>query len=401
MSSASGDTRRRSARLVPGHDGVRASRSCSPERVRVRRPSQLLGTAALAFSVSFSMSRGAAATYSIVASDRVTQQLGGAGTSCLGGSDVYIIYGSVPGVGVVHAQALFNGAARQRAVQLLASGQSPAQVISAITDPAFDARAAARQYAVVDVSGRSAAFTGADAQSFAADVQGQVSAFTYSVQGNILTSSAVLSQAAQAFEANGCDLAERLMAGLAAGARGGEGDSRCSASGIPSDSAFLQVDAPDSEPGSFLSLRVPSSGTQDPLALLADLFAEWRSWNPCPVSVPDAGGATRPGAVDASTSLPLPSEAAAPASSNPDASSTALGTPSPKVDASPPDVAEGTLPDRAPPLESSGSSCTIFSGERPGRPSLVLGLLLAGAVVGRRCLCPVAGRKKLAHAGHG
>jgi uncharacterized Ntn-hydrolase superfamily protein len=390
MSSAPGDTRRLSARLVPDDHGV-GPRSGPPEGVRLREPGWLGGVAALAFLASSSVSRDARATYSIVASDRATQQIGGAGTSCLGGSDVYIIYGSVPGVGVVHAQALFNGAARQRAVQLLASGQSPEQVISAITDPAFDARAAARQYAVVDLSGRSAAFTGADAQSFAADVQGQISAYTYSVQGNILTSGAVLSQAAQAFEANGCDLAERLMAGLAAGARGGEGDSRCSASGIPSDSAFLQVDAPDVEPGGFLSLRVPSSGTQDPLALLADLFADWRSRNPCPISAPDAGGAAQPGADASSTGLPLPSEAA-PASSNPDASSTAPGTPSPRRDASPPDVAAETPSDAALARGSSGSaaSCGLPSGERPARPPLELALLLAGAVCGRRWFSPRA-----------
>lgn len=353
-----------------------------------------LGVAAIALLTSTSVPREAGATYSIVASDRATRQIGGAGTSCLGGSDVYIIYGSVPAVGVVHAQALFNGAARQRAVQLLASGQNPAQVISALTDPAFDARAAARQYAVVDVSGRSAAFTGADAQSFAADVQGQIAAYTYSVQGNILTSAAVLSQAAQAFEASGCDLAERLMAGLAAGARGGEGDSRCTDSGIPSDSAFLQVDAPDAAPGSFLSLRVPSSGAEDPLVLLADSFAEWRSQNPCPVPVRDAGAEGQPVAVDASnTSVPRPGETA---SSNPDASSTAPPTPSLSLDAVPTELAEPPGSEAAPSRASSpDGSCALSRDERSTRPPLELALLLAGAALGRRWLRQ-DGRCKLA-----
>ncbi len=229
------------------------------------------------------------ATYSIVASDRVTLQSGGAGTSCLGGSDVYIIYGSAPGVGVIHAQALFSAAGRQRGTGLLLDGQSPANIIAALIDPDFDDQADSRQYAVVDVTGRVAAFTGDDAQNFAADVQGQLAEYTYSVQGNILTSSAVLSQAVQAFEAGGCDLAERLLRALVAGAEGGEGDSRCTGDGIPSDSAYLQVDVPDVPAGDFLSLRVPSSGNENPLVELQALFDEWRADNPCAARPPDAG----------------------------------------------------------------------------------------------------------------
>jgi uncharacterized Ntn-hydrolase superfamily protein len=234
-------------------------------------------------------SPSAHATYSIVASDRATLQSGGAGTSCLGGSDVYIIYGSAPGSGVIHAQALFSAAGRQRGTGLLVDGQSPASIIEALIDPDFDDQADSRQYAVVDVTGRVAAFTGDDAQNFAADVQGQLGEFTYSVQGNILTSSAVLSQAVQAFEAGGCDLAERLLRALVAGAAGGEGDSRCTPDGIPSDSAFLQVDVPDVPEGDFLSLRVPSSGNEDPLVELQALFDDWRADHPCAAQQPDAG----------------------------------------------------------------------------------------------------------------
>jgi uncharacterized Ntn-hydrolase superfamily protein len=286
-------------------------------------------------------------------------------------------------VGVVHAQALFNGAARQRAVQLLSSGQSPDQVLSAITDLAFDPRVATRQYAAVDVSGRIAAFTGADAQTFAGDVQGQSGAYTYSVQGNILTSAAVLTQAAQAFEANGCDLAERLMAGLAAGASGGEGDSRCTAGGIPSDSAFLQVDAPEAAPGTFLSLRVPSSGTADPLVLLADLFAQWRTQNPCPAAVRDAGSAGPLQPTDASlTSSPQPGATDAGAS-HPDPSSTALETPAVMTEPSSADAAAGPGAP-GPASASSGASCALSSAaEGPSRPPLGLALFVASAALSR------------------
>ena len=255
----------------------------------------------MVLTAGVSLSANAHATYSIVASDTVTLQTGGAGTSCLGGNDVYIIYGSVPGVGALHAQALFNLAGRERGVELLEQGVEPAQILATLTSAGFDPNADSRQYAVVDVSGRSAGFTGEDAQDFAGDEQGQVAQYHYSVQGNILTSGAVLTQAAAAFEAGGCDLAERLMAALLAGANGGEGDSRCTTSlGIPSDSAFLQVDVPGQPAGGFLSLRVPSSGEADPLIELRALFDAWRLQNPCPGPLPEAGAPQPNDAGDAS-----------------------------------------------------------------------------------------------------
>jgi uncharacterized Ntn-hydrolase superfamily protein len=231
-------------------------------------------------------------TYSIVAADTERLEVGGAGTSCLGGQDVYVIYDAVPGRGVVHAQAYYNLAGRARAAELLATSVPPADIIAEITAPSFDPKADIRQYGVVDLLGRAAAYTGTGTTPFAADRQGRSGAFAYSVQGNLLTSERVLSQASAAFEASGCDLAERLMNALEAGAEGGEGDNRCTPSGIPSDSAFLQV-----ESSSRLSLRVVSSGDQSPLPALRQKLDEWRSEHPCPAppvtSTPPAAVATR------------------------------------------------------------------------------------------------------------
>lgn len=221
-------------------------------------------------------------TYSIVGADINSREVGGAGTSCLGGEDVFVIYGAVPGHGVVHAQAYYDLRARQRATELLQSDLPPADILASITQPSFDRDSDIRQYGVVDALGRSAGFTGAATTPFAADRQGNANGFAYSVQGNILTSPRVLSQAAGAFEAGGCDLAERLMNALQAGAVGGEGDSRCTSQGIPSDSAFLQVESPSASLGGYLSLRVQSSGRDNPLPLLRALFDGWRAEHPCP-----------------------------------------------------------------------------------------------------------------------
>jgi uncharacterized Ntn-hydrolase superfamily protein len=241
----------------------------------------------LAGAICVAFTARARATYSIAAADTRTRQTGGAGTSCLHGDDVYVIYGAVPGVGTVHAQAVFNQDARDAGVRLLSGGAAPSDVIAAITSPAFDAYASLRQYGVVDVTGRSAGFTGTDDHEYAGDHQGKTGSLVYSVQGNFLTSRAVIDQASVAFEASGCDLPERLLHALEAGADGGEGDARCTPTGLPSDSAFLEVELPDAEPGGYLELRVPSSGDQSPLPELHAAFDAWRADHPCSA---DSGG---------------------------------------------------------------------------------------------------------------
>lgn len=241
-------------------------------------------------------------TYSIAAADKTTREVGGAGTSCLRGQDVYVIYAAVPGRGVVHAQARYSMAGKERAAELLSGGEPPSDIIATITQATFDAGSAQRQYGIVDVEGLAAGFTGNATMPYAEDRQGSVGAFSYSVQGNILTSARVLDQAASAFEAGGCDLAERLMSALEAGADGGEGDSRCTPEGIPSDSAFLQVEAPGGDAGDYLALRVESSGDDDPLPLLRAQLDEWRADHPCPSPMRPSepvGGSTNPGGASA------------------------------------------------------------------------------------------------------
>jgi uncharacterized Ntn-hydrolase superfamily protein len=222
-------------------------------------------------------------TYSIVGADTKTREVGGAGTSCLTGSDVYVIYRGVPGRGVVHAQAYYSLAARDRAAELLGEGDSPIAVLDALTLPSFDDNIAIRQYGVADALGHTAGYTGTGTMPYAGDHQGLADHFAYSVQGNILTSAKVLEQASAAFELEGCDLAERLMRALEAGARGGQGDSRCTDKGIPSDSAFLQIELPDTAEGDYLSLHVETSGDDNPLPQLRGQLDAWRVQHPCPV----------------------------------------------------------------------------------------------------------------------
>ncbi len=243
------------------------------------------------------------ATYSVVATDSATGEVGGAGTSCVGTLSVTIIHGAAPGVGAVHAQAQVNTAGRDRAVMLLEDGMTPEQIIADITSAGFDANASARQYGVVDLSGRAAGFTGSTNGAEAGDVQGTVGTITYSVQGNILTANA-LDQAVTGFNGAGCDLADRMMLALEAGAMGGEGDSRCTGDGIPSDSAFITVRAGNGTVR--LLLDVTDTAPASPLIELRSQFDAWRADHPCGAvddagpggpdgGGPDAGGATGDG----------------------------------------------------------------------------------------------------------
>ncbi len=257
----------------------------------------------------FSVAGPAHATYSIVAADTRTKQTGGAGTSCVRGQDVSIIHAFVPGIASVHAQATFNVDARDRARELLSAGLAPSDVIADITSLAFDPAASTRQYGIADAMGRTAVFTGVDDGVFAGDRRGASGNFVYSVQGNLLTSRAVVDQAANAFEASGCDLAERLMRALEAGADNGEGDRRCTPRGIPSDSAFIQVNPGDPLGAEVLRLRVPTSGNENPLAELRVSFDAWRQEHPCDEG--SAGGQSGPGTGMAGAAQGLATDAGA------------------------------------------------------------------------------------------
>ncbi len=216
--------------------------------------SDFLAIRLLAGSILFALPGSARATYSIVASDQMTQQVGGAGTSCVGSLSVRIIYGVAIGHGAVHAQAQINTLGRDRAVVLLRDDVDPSDIIAEITSSSFDPAASVRQYGIVDLFGRAAGFTGQNDLPYAEDRQGFVDLYTYSVQGNILTSVRVIDQAEAAFVSKfGCDLADRLMLALEAGAEGGEGDSRCTPRGIPSDSAFIEVDPTPRKEATFAS----------------------------------------------------------------------------------------------------------------------------------------------------
>jgi len=159
-----------------------------------------------------------AATYSIVARDDVTGELGVAVQSNYFSVGTDVSWAQ-PGVGAVATQSIVEVSYGPRGLQLLSEGTSAEETLARLVGE--DAGQALRQVAVVDALGRVAAHTGAACVSACGSAQGE----GYSVQGNMLASDGVWKAMGPAFEAASGDLADRMLAALDA-AQGAGGDVR-------------------------------------------------------------------------------------------------------------------------------------------------------------------------------
>ncbi len=156
------------------------------------------------------------ATFSIVAYDSVTQELGVAVQS-----KYFSVGTAVPwveaGVGAVATQANVNVSLGPQALALLRAGMPAADVMRALaaTDSSWDGR----QFAIVDARGRAVNWTGRRCLDWAGGETGP----GFAVQGNILAGPAVVSGMATAYRETRGEMAERLIAALeAAQAAGGD-----------------------------------------------------------------------------------------------------------------------------------------------------------------------------------
>jgi uncharacterized Ntn-hydrolase superfamily protein len=235
------------------------------------------------------------ATYSVVAVDTATRQVGGAAASCVGPKAcLYCASGGIFGTntkGAVVVQAKGSGTLRKAALSLLAQGVSSQKIIVQLVTPSYDTDFQHRQYGVVSLDYDPAGFTGAFAPNWSLDYQQAKGSYRYATQGNILTSPRVITQLTTAFEATGCDLADKLMLALEAGAQNGEGDRRCKPDGVPASSAFIQV---DQDGVNYLKIVVEHVEPQNPISLLRGQYDHWRQSHPCPVTATVEGKAGAP-----------------------------------------------------------------------------------------------------------
>ncbi len=220
-------------------------------------------------------------TFSIIAVDPETGQVGSAGASCIAGS--IIISGMLPGRGGMHSQASvcipnFN---LEQGLDWLDQGFSPQQTLDSVTgnDACGFGDASNRQYGIVDFNPdggtRSAGYTGSNALNW----KGHLTGPNYAIQGNILIGGEILdSMEARFLNATGT-FPERMMAALQ-GANVPGADSRCLGDSISSLSAFIRVALPtDDKLGPYcLDINVNDSPTRfEPIDSVQTLFDIWNA----------------------------------------------------------------------------------------------------------------------------
>lgn len=123
------------------------------------------------------------------------------------------------GAGAVATQSFANTSFGPKGLALMAAGLSAQEALDRLI--AEDEGRAHRQVGIVDAQGQAATFTGEACLEWAGGLTGP----HYAVQGNILVSEATVMAMAAGFEAARGELADRLVAALAAGQKAG-GDRR-------------------------------------------------------------------------------------------------------------------------------------------------------------------------------
>lgn len=146
-------------------------------------------------------------TYSIVARDSETGQLGAAVQSRAFACGSGVLWAR-PSVGVVATQSYAERSYGPLGLDLLQAGKTPEQALAALVTA--DPDQSVRQVAMLAADGTAAAHTGADCIPDAGHRLGD----GFSVQANIMRSTSVWPAMATAFEAASGPLARRLLAAL-------------------------------------------------------------------------------------------------------------------------------------------------------------------------------------------
>lgn len=231
--------------------------------------------------IGFFIHNQAQHTFSIVAVDSITGEIGSAGATCgdsiiwPGTPGAYIISDILPGVGAIHTQSFYESGNQTNARQRMQGGDSPLQIMDWLQLNDIGNDPARRQYGAVDYNNgnpRSAAFTGANCF----DHKNHITGPGYAIQGNILLGQQILDSMEARYLRTTGSLADRLMASMQ-GANVVGADSRCMTEGTSSLSAFLRVAKPSDHPDTlYLDINVAGTASGvEPINVLQTRFNNW------------------------------------------------------------------------------------------------------------------------------
>ena len=221
-------------------------------------------------------------TFSIVAADSTTRQVGSAGASCVdlfaaGFQDASFLGDLLPDTGAINTQSFYLTANQNNARARMRAGDTPEQIVNWLSKNDADDDSSARQYGVVGFSGNNvsaAGFTGINCFDFKNHVTGSVNGIYYAIQGNILLGQQVIDSMESRFRNAQGDLHCRLMAALQ-GAKVVGADIRCTANGTSSLFAFLKVAEPTDSYGSpsfRISVKTHNNDQLEPIDSLQRIF---------------------------------------------------------------------------------------------------------------------------------
>ena len=229
------------------------------------------------FTLNFSQAQD---TFSIVAVDTITGEIGSAGASCVGpinGVGAYILSDVIEGIGGIHTQASWNATNQLNARNRMLEGLSPQQIIDWLVANDVGGNPTIRQYGIVDLTrnGESAAYTGSNCMNYKNHITGP----GYAIQGNILLGQVIIDTMHSTFLNTPGPLADRLMATLQAAKILGA-DTRCAVRGTSSQSGFVRVVRIGDGATPYLKIVVPDTpvGT-DPINVLQGMFDNWKIAN--------------------------------------------------------------------------------------------------------------------------
>ncbi len=267
----------------------------------------------------FILSSFALSTFSIVAVDTNTGEVGSAGGSCIANS--IIISDIHPGIGAIHTQSYWLSGNQLYASNLMDSGYTPDEIIILLEENDIQNNPDIRQYGIValnmgvnyglllenecnEISGSiwdginnsgelaecyeestssSASYTGENCM----DWKGSIDGINYAIQGNILLNEDVLNQMEQNFLNTNGTLDQKLMSAMH-GAKIPGADTRCLDKGISTLSAFIRLAKPnDSDNNYYMDLNISNVTPYysqngiwiEPIDTLDSLYQEWYNNN--------------------------------------------------------------------------------------------------------------------------